>query len=170
MGPAVELVSLGEIGCHEELPETQATLEGNALQKARYVQEHYGVACVADDTGLMVDALGGEPGVLSARYAGTGHDSEANMRKLLHNMADKDDRRAHFSTMLAYVDAEGNARTFEGRVDGEIARERSGESGFGYDPVFIARETGETFARMSPEAKTQYPTGAEHSGLSATGS
>lgn len=153
LGPAVELVSLGEIGCNEELPETQATLEGNALQKARYVQEHYGVACVADDTGLMVDALGGEPGVLSARYAGTGHDSEANMRKLLHNMADKDDRRAHFSTMLAYVDAEGNARTFEGRVDGEIARERSGESGFGYDPVFIAGETGETFARMSPEAK-----------------
>lgn len=153
MGPAVELVSLGEIGCHEELPETQATLEGNALQKARYVQEHYGVACVADDTGLMVDALGGEPGVLSARYAGTDHDSEANMRKLLLNMEDKNDREAHFSTILAYVDAEGNARTFEGRVDGEIARERSGESGFGYDPVFVAKETGETFARMSAEEK-----------------
>lgn len=153
LGPAVELVSLSEIGCHEDLPETQATLEGNALQKARYVQEHYGVACVADDTGLMVDALGGEPGVLSARYAGEGHDSEANMLKLLHNMEGKDCREAHFSTILAYVDTEGSARTFEGRVDGEIARERSGESGFGYDPVFVARETGMTFARMSAEEK-----------------
>lgn len=153
LGPAVELVSLSEIGCHEDLPETQATLAGNALQKARYVQERYGVACVADDTGLMVDALGGEPGVLSARYAGEGHDSEANMLKLLHNMEGKDCREAHFSTILAYVDTEGTARTFEGRVDGEIARERSGESGFGYDPVFVARETGMTFARMSAEEK-----------------
>ena len=152
LGGEVELVSLSDIGCHEDIPETAPTLEGNAFQKARYIHEHYGVACVADDTGLMVDALGGAPGVYSARYAGPEHDSRANMKKLLAEMSDKDDRRAHFSTMLAYV-SDKEERVFEGRVDGSIAREPSGDSGFGYDPVFVVEDTGRTFAEMSADEK-----------------
>lgn len=152
LGDELQLISLAEIGCHEDIPETQPTLEGNALQKARYVHRHYGVDCVADDTGLMVDALNGEPGVYSARYAGPGHDSQANMRKLLKNMEGVEDRSAHFSTVLALVTDQGE-HTFEGRVDGSIATKPSGNAGFGYDPVFIAKETGQTFADMDPEAK-----------------
>lgn len=152
LGDSMQLISLKEIGCHEEIPETQPTIEGNALQKARYVHEHYGVDCVADDTGLMVDALDGAPGVHSARYAGPGHDSQANTEKLLKEMNGVDRRDAHFSTVLALVTDKGE-HTFEGRVDGSIATEPSGEGGFGYDPVFIAKETGRTFAEMDPEAK-----------------
>lgn len=152
LGSKVTLVSLKEIGCEEDIPETSSTLLGNARQKARYVKEHYGVDCIADDTGLMVDALDGAPGVLSARYAGPGHDSKANMQKLLKEMEGKSDRKAHFSTVLSLVTSEGE-KEFEGRVDGTIAETQSGTSGFGYDPVFIADETGETFANMSEEAK-----------------
>lgn len=152
LGDDLQLVSLAEIGCHEDIPETQPTLEGNALQKARYVHEHYGVDCVADDTGLMVDALDGAPGVHSARYATPGHDSQANTRKLLKNLEGVEDRSAHFSTVLALVTDQGE-HTFEGRVDGSIATEPSGNGGFGYDPVFIAKETGRTFADMDAEAK-----------------
>lgn len=152
LGQDMQLVSLAEIGCHEDIPETQPTLEGNALQKARYVHEHYGVDCVADDTGLMVDALNGEPGVYSARYATPGHDSQANMKKLLKNLEGVTNRDAHFSTILALVTDRGE-HTFEGRVDGIIATEPSGDGGFGYDPVFIAKETGRTFAEMDAESK-----------------
>lgn len=151
-GEPVELVSLKDIGCNEEVPETSATLAGNALQKARYVHDRYGVACIADDTGLMVDSLNGEPGVYSARYAGPGHDSAANMALLLANMKGKTDRKAHFSTVVAYVD-DTCEQLFEGRVDGVIAEEPHGNGGFGYDPLFVPEETGVAFAEMTPEDK-----------------
>ena len=147
-----ELLSLADIDCHDDIPETAPTLEGNALIKARWIFDRYGFDCFADDTGLMVDALGGEPGVLSARYAGPGHDSEANMRKLLANMQGKADRKAHFSTAVALI-LDGKEYIFEGRVDGTIASEPGGENGFGYDPVFVADETGRRFAEMTAEEK-----------------
>ena len=147
-----ELLSLADIDCHDDIPETAPTLEGNALIKARWIFDRYGFDCFADDTGLMVDALGGEPGVLSARYAGPGHDSEANMKKLLANMEGKADRKAHFSTAVALI-LDGKEYLFEGRVDGEIAIEPGGENGFGYDPVFVADETGRRFAEMTAEEK-----------------
>ena len=147
-----ELLSLADIDCHDDIPETAPTLEGNALIKARWIFDRYGFDCFADDTGLMVDALGGEPGVLSARYAGPGHDSEANMRKLLANMEGKADRKAHFSTAVALI-LDGKEYLFEGRVDGTIASEPGGENGFGYDPVFVADETGRRFAEMTSEEK-----------------
>ena len=147
-----ELLSLADIDCHDDIPETAPTLEGNALIKARWIFDRYGFDCFADDTGLMVDALGGEPGVLSARYAGPGHDSEANMKKLLANMEGKADRKAHFSTAVALI-LDGKEYLFEGRVDGTIASEPGGENGFGYDPVFVADETGRRFAEMTTEEK-----------------
>ena len=147
-----ELLSLADIDCHDDIPETAPTLEGNALIKARWIFDRYGFDCFADDTGLMVDALGGEPGVLSARYAGPGHDSEANMRKLLANMEGKADRKAHFSTAVALI-LDGKEYLFEGRVDGTIASEPGGENGFGYDHVFVADETGRRFAEMTSEEK-----------------
>lgn len=149
---SIEILSLSDIGCHDDIPETSPTLEGNALQKARWVKSRYDVDCFADDTGLLVDALGGAPGVYSARYAGPGHDSEANMRKLLLEMEGITDRKAHFSTVIALVTDEGE-QLFEGRVDGAIALKRAGAHGFGYDPIFIADETGKSFAEMPPEAK-----------------
>ena len=151
-GGKFELLSLADIDCHDDIPETAPTLEGNALIKARWIFDRYGFDCFADDTGLMVDALGGEPGVLSARYAGPGHDSEANMRKLLANMEGKADRNAHFSTAVALI-LDGKEYLFEGRVDGTIASEPGGENGFGYDPVFVADETGRRFAEMTSEEK-----------------
>ena len=146
------ILSLEDIGCHSDIPETSLTLEGNALQKARWVHERYGYDCFADDTGLMVDALGGEPGVLSARYAGPGHDSAANMRKLLENLEGKPDRNAHFSTVVALI-LKGEEYIFEGRVDGTIAEFPGGENGFGYDPVFVPDESGIRFAEMTSEDK-----------------
>lgn len=147
-----EILSLADIDCHDEIPETAPTLEGNAIMKARWIHERYGFNCFADDTGLMVDALGGEPGVYSARYAGPGHDSEANMKKLLENMQGVADRKAHFSTAVALI-LDGKEYLFEGRVDGRIAETPAGENGFGYDPVFVADESGKRFAEMSPEEK-----------------
>ena len=147
-----KILSLEDIGCHADIPETSPTLEGNALQKARWVNERYGYDCFADDTGLMVDALGGEPGVLSARYAGPGHDSAANMRKLLRNLEGKPDRKAHFSTVVALI-LKGEEFLFEGRVDGTIAELPAGDNGFGYDPVFIPDESGVRFAEMTSEDK-----------------
>ena len=146
------MVSLAEIGCHDDIPETAETLEGNALIKARWVKERYGYDCFADDTGLMVDALDGAPGVYSARYAGPGHDSVANMKLLLERMAGKDNRNAHFSTVIALV-MDGEEHIFEGRVDGTIAREPSGCGGFGYDPVFVPENSGLTFSEMTAEEK-----------------
>lgn len=151
-GEEWNIVSLAEIGCHDDIPETADTLEGNALIKARWVKERYGYDCFADDTGLMVDALDGAPGVYSARYAGLGHDSAANMKLLLERMADKDNRNAHFSTVIALVMG-GEEHIFEGRVDGIIAREPSGCGGFGYDPVFVPENSGRTFSEMTAEEK-----------------
>ena len=154
-GDDIKILSLSDIGCHEDIPETAPTLSGNAEMKARYVKQHYGYDCFADDTGLMVDTLGGEPGVYSARYAGgEGHDSKANMALLLKNMEDKADRRARFTTFIALTEGDGDVRLFEGTVEGVITREPSGDSGFGYDPVFAPLEAGGlTFAQMSAEAK-----------------
>lgn len=147
-----EILSLADIGCHDDIPETAPTLEGNALIKARWIHDRYGFDCFADDTGLMVDALDGAPGVHSARYAGPGHDSEANMKKLLENLRGVADRKAHFSTAVALI-MDGKEYLFEGRVDGTIAEIPSGENGFGYDPVFVADESGKRFAEMTSEEK-----------------
>lgn len=152
VGGKIQILSLDDIGCHDEIPETADTLAGNALQKARFVKEHYGYDCFADDTGLMVDALGGAPGVRSARYAGPGHDSKANMELLLYNLAPHSDRRARFITVIALIIG-GEEHLFEGKVEGSILREPDGEGGFGYDPVFLPDEADVSFARMTPEAK-----------------
>ena len=151
-GEEWNIMSLAEIGRHDDIPETADTLEGNALIKARWVKARYGYDCFADDTGLMVDALDGAPGVYSARYAGPDHDSAANMKLLLERMADKDNRNAHFSTVIALVMG-GEEHIFEGRVDGTIAREPSGCGGFGYDPVFVPENSGRTFSEMTAEEK-----------------
>ncbi|MBD5203628.1 MAG: non-canonical purine NTP diphosphatase [Bacteroidales bacterium] len=153
-GSDFQILSLEDIGCHDDIPETASTLEGNALIKARWVRERYGLDCFADDTGLMVDALDGEPGVYSARYAGNGHDSEANMSLLLENLKGHADRNAHFSTVIALCMGE-EERIFEGRVDGQIAEVRSGSNGFGYDPIFIPDETGVSFADMKADDKNR---------------
>jgi XTP/dITP diphosphohydrolase len=147
---SIQLLSLADIGCQEELPETQPTLEGNARQKAQYVFDNYGVACFADDTGLEVAALGGEPGVYSARYAGLERSDAANVAKLLHELATQPDRRASFRTVIALVLADGDVHTFSGAVDGIIATLPIGRGGFGYDPVFVPTEgDGRTFAEMT---------------------
>ena len=153
-GSDFQILSLEEIGCHDDIPETASTLEGNALIKARWVRDRYGLDCFADDTGLMVDALDGEPGVYSARYAGNGHDSEANMSLLLENLKGHADRNAHFSTVIALCIGE-EEHIFEGRVDGQIAEVRSGSNGFGYDPIFIPDETGVSFADMKADDKNR---------------
>lgn len=152
VGKRFSILSLSDIGCHEDIPETADTLRGNALQKARYVREHYGYDCFADDTGLMVDALGGEPGVYSARYAGPGHDSAANMRLLLENMRGVTDRSARFVTVIALI-LNGKEQTFEGCVEGEILTAPEGDGGFGYDPVFRPQESDISFALMTADAK-----------------
>lgn len=153
VGETFEIVSLREIGCNEDIPETSDTIRGNALQKARYVNEHYGVDCFADDTGLEVEALGGEPGVRTARYGSAeGHDSEANINRLLANLDGVSNRRARFLTVIALI-VDGVEQVFEGICNGEITTERYGESGFGYDPVFRPEGSQLTFAQMTSEAK-----------------
>lgn len=152
VGDKFRILSLSDIGCHEDIPETADTLSGNALMKARYVKEHYGYDCFADDTGLMVDALDGAPGVYSARYAGPGHDSAANMALLLKNMDGVSARSARFVTVIALL-ADGCEHLFEGKVEGEILTAPQGSAGFGYDPVFKPNESPVSFACMSPDAK-----------------
>ena len=152
LGNSNEILSLSDINCHDDIPETADTLEGNALQKARWVRDRYGYDCFSDDTGLMVDALDGAPGVYSARYAGPHCSPADNIRKLLSEMEGKDDREAHFATVVALC-LDGKEYTFSGRVDGTIARTPAGTDGFGYDPIFVPVETGVSFAEMSPEAK-----------------
>ncbi len=149
-----EIVSLAEINCHDDIPETADTLEGNALQKARYIKEHFGLDCFADDTGLEVEALHNAPGVFSARYAGPGHDSEANMNKLLQELQDKDNRKARFRTVIALI-MNGKEYLFEGIINGTIAREKRGGSGFGYDPLFVPDNYSQTFAEMGNDIKNQ---------------
>ena len=162
LGDKVEVLSLSDIGCHDDIPETGETLEENALQKAQYIYDHYHVNCFADDTGLEVEALGGAPGVHTARYASEeGHDSEANTRKLLRELKDKDNRHARFRTAIALVEEVGKEEKvqrinlFEGIVEGEITTEKRGEKGFGYDPVFKPNGYDGTFAELGVDVKNQ---------------
>lgn len=152
VGDRVEVLSLGDIDCHDDIPETADTLQGNALIKARHIYEKYGYNCFADDTGLEVEALGGEPGVYSARYAGEECDSEANMLKLLQNLTGKNNRNAQFRTVIALI-IDGEEKLFNGIVKGKILNEKRGDSGFGYDPIFIPEGYTESFAQMSGEMK-----------------
>lgn len=152
LGEEFTLVTLRECGITEDIPETADTLEGNALQKARYVFEKTGADCFADDTGLEVDALNGAPGVHSARYATDGHDFAANNRLLLKNLEGVTERTARFRTVIALI-LGGKEYTFEGRVEGTIAEEECGAEGFGYDPLFVPSGEIITFAQMSAEAK-----------------
>lgn len=152
VGDRVEVLSLSDIDCNDDIPETADTLQGNALIKARYIYEKYGVDCFADDTGLEVEALDGAPGVYSARYAGEECDSEANMNKLLNNLTDKNNRNAQFRTVIALI-INGEERLFNGIVKGVIATEKMGTSGFGYDPIFIPEGFSESFAQMDASMK-----------------
>lgn len=155
LGDKVEILSLNDIDCHADIPETADTLQGNAALKAQYIYENYGLDCFADDTGLEVEALNGAPGIYSARYAGgEGHDSEANMKKLLSEMQDKDNRKARFRTVICLIEG-GKEHFFEGIVNGSIIRERKGGAGFGYDPVFMPDGYSETFAEMGNDEKNK---------------
>ena len=159
LGDKYEVKGLKEIGCLEDIPETSDTLEGNALQKARYVYEHYGLNCFADDTGLEVGALGGAPGIYTARYGsmngyGDSHDSDANIACLLDRLQGATTRKARFRTVIALLQG-GKEHLFEGIVEGEILTERRGQDGFGYDPIFAPVETGITFAEMGPAEKNR---------------
>ena len=147
-----EVLSLDEIGCHEEIEETADTLEGNALIKARYISEHYGYDCFADDTGLEVFELGNAPGVISARYAGIDKDSKSNMEKLLNELSGSHDRKARFRTAIALL-INNEEYLFEGIVNGKITELQSGNEGFGYDPIFMPEGFDLTFAQMSSEDK-----------------
>lgn len=164
LGSEFEIVSLKDIGCDVDIPETGNTLEENAMQKAQYVYDHYNLSCFADDTGLEVEALNGEPGVHSARYAeGTDHDSEANMAKLLRNLEGKDNRKARFRTVIALIQKQDvcpcgctsikKINRFEGIVDGSIATEKHGTAGFGYDPIFVPEGYDKSFAELGESIK-----------------
>ena len=152
VGNRVEVLSLNDINCHDDIPETADTLQGNALIKARHIYDKYGLNCFADDTGLEVEALDGAPGVYSARYAGEECDSEANMLKLLQNLTGKNNRNAQFRTVIALI-INGEEKLFNGIVKGTISDEKRGDSGFGYDPIFIPEGYTESFAQMSGDMK-----------------
>jgi len=171
LGIRVEVMSLKDIGCDVDIPETGTTLEANALQKAQYIYDHYHIDCFADDTGLEVDALNGAPGVYSARYAAMGpmspigqispmnptgptHDSEANMARLLRELGENNNRKARFRTVIALIQ-QGEVHEFEGIVTGQIIRERRGGEGFGYDPIFQPDGYDQTFAELGVEVKNQ---------------
>lgn len=154
LGKAYDIISLFDLNHSEELAETQTTLEGNSLQKAQFVYDRYHIDCFADDTGLLVDALGGEPGVNSARYAGPAKDSEANMDLLLKNLSGNDNRKASFITVITLI-INGETHQFTGEVHGVIAKERSGHHGFGYDPIFIPNGWQKTFAELDLQEKNQ---------------
>lgn len=149
-----EIVSLSSIGCYDDIPEDQDTLEGNALQKARYIKEHYGLDCFADDTGLEIEALDYRPGVYSARYAGPAKDSLANMNKVLSEMQHHTNRKARFRTVIALI-LEGKEYLFEGRVNGNILTEKHGDAGFGYDPIFQPEGFEVSFAEMPMDEKNK---------------
>ena len=170
LGDSIEVLSLKDIGCDADIPETGQTLEENAKQKAHYVYERYHLDCFADDTGLEVDALGGEPGIYSARYASMeagalSHDSEANMSKLLLKLGENNNRKARFRTVIALIQKRNvcpcgctsvtQEHLFEGIVEGEITRERSGHEGFGYDPIFRPDGYDKTFAELGADVKNQ---------------
>jgi len=154
LGNEFELLTLADIGCHEELAEDQDTLEGNSFQKASYVFEKYNEDCFADDTGLEVDALNGEPGVYSARYAGAQRNSEDNINLLLKNLSGEQNRKGRFRTVVTLIRKDG-VHQFEGKVEGRILSERKGNGGFGYDPVFVPDGFTETLAEMTMEEKNR---------------
>ncbi len=154
LGDSIELLSLKDINCFEEIPETNPTLEGNASQKAFYVYDKFGYNCFADDTGLEIEALNGEPGVYSARYAGEEKSAEANMKKVLQKMGEINNRKARFRTVISLV-VDGDENLFEGVVDGEILKEKRGEEGFGYDPIFQPEGFSESFAQMELSEKNK---------------
>ena len=176
LGPKFEVVSLADIGCHEDIPETGATLEENALMKAEYIYDKYHLSCFADDTGLEVEALNGAPGVYSARYASLesvatesqqtlSHDSEANMARLLRELENNNNRKARFRTVIALIQKKDVCpcgctsikliHKFEGIVNGEIIREKRGGEGFGYDPIFQPEGYTETFAELGADIKNK---------------
>lgn len=166
LGDRFEIVSLKDIGCDADIPETGSTLEENAMQKARYIYDNYGLSVFADDTGLEVDALGGAPGVYSARYAGgEGHDSEANMTRLLSELGENNNRKAQFRTVIALLLKDDSAtdnnqpepagKLFEGIAKGEIILERRGGEGFGYDPIFMPEGYDRTFAELGLDVKNK---------------
>lgn len=155
-----EIASLEDINCNDDIPENEPTLEGNALQKARYIKNKFGKDCFADDTGLEVEVLNNEPGVFSARYSGIAHDSEANMKKLLANMEGKDNRKARFRTAIALI-LDGKEYLFEGIVNGSILTEKRGSTGFGYDPVFMPEGYNESFAELGEDIKNKISHRAE---------
>ena len=150
----LELLSLDDIGCDEEIPETADTIEGNAILKANYVRDNYNLDCFADDTGLEVKSLNNEPGVYSARYAGEAHNAEANIQKLLKNLAGKEDRSARFKTAIA-LSMNHSKIMFLGICEGEIIKEPRGDSGFGYDPIFQPGGFNKTFAEMTLIQKSE---------------
>lgn len=155
LGDKIEVLSLKDINCDADIPETADTLEGNAALKAEYIYKNYGLDCFADDTGLEVEALGGAPGVYSARYAGgDGHDSEANMRKLLKELDGEQNRKAQFRTAICLIE-KCEEHLFEGIVKGSIIEQKRGASGFGYDPVFMPEGYEETFAEMGNAEKNK---------------
>ena len=149
----IQIVSLEDIGCTEDIPETADTIEGNAILKANYVTEKYGYNCFADDTGLEVDALNGAPGVYSARYAGEQKDANNNMDKLLSELEDKSNRKANFKTVIA-LNLNGKQNLFTGIINGKIIEEKIGTNGFGYDPIFVADGYEKTFAELTMEEKS----------------
>jgi XTP/dITP diphosphohydrolase len=149
LGDGYQIVSPGQLGFNDEIPENELTLEGNALQKARFIHKMFNMPCFADDTGLEVKALNGAPGVYSARYAGESKDSKYNIAKLLCELSNKDNREARFRCVIAYIDCHGAEHLFEGIVNGQILFDEQGEGGFGYDPVFCPEGFGISFAQMS---------------------
>ncbi len=151
---SIQIVSLENIGCTEDIPETAPTIEGNAIQKANYITQNYKLNCFADDTGLEVEALLGEPGVYSARYAGNQRNANDNMDKLLANLHNKPNRNAQFKTIIC-LNLNGTQHLFEGIVKGTITTEKKGNLGFGYDPIFIPLGYDKTFAEMTLEEKSK---------------
>lgn len=155
VGDNYQIVSLKDLGCTEELPETHETLEENSLEKATYIYSHYKIPCFADDTGLIVETLNGEPGVYSARYAGEPSDSEKNMEKLLDAMKNFENRKAKFKTVITFIDSDGKNIQFTGEVEGNITNEKSGQKGFGYDPIFCPEGSDITFSEMELSEKNK---------------
>jgi XTP/dITP diphosphohydrolase len=150
---SIQIVSLHDIGCFEDIPETANTIEGNAILKANYVTEKFGLNCFADDSGLEVDALNGEPGVFSARYAGEPKNDDNNTNKLLLNLKDKANKKANFKTVIC-LNINGKQHLFTGIINGEITTQKKGTNGFGYDPIFIANGYSKTFAELSMTEKS----------------
>lgn len=151
---SIELLCLSDIPCDDEIPENQETLEGNAAEKSFYIFDKYGLNCFADDTGLEIEALNGEPGVYSARYAGKERDSEKNMNLVLQKLSGTKNRKARFRTVISLV-IDGHETQFEGVVNGEILEEKRGQTGFGYDPIFRPEESTSSFAEMTLEEKNK---------------